>query len=94
MQELAWASFALIKNTNSCGVILLGPGSKVLLARGALGSAVLKPGNPAATLELMTQVLFLLGAFVTILGWRAQNAFSQSLCLLSDGLQTLNPLSA
>jgi len=55
--ELAWASFALIKNTNSCGVILLGPAQRVLLARGALGSSVLTPGNSAATLERMSQDL-------------------------------------
>ncbi|KAF5827481.1 protein required for cyt b6 assembly [Dunaliella salina] len=55
--ELAWASFALIKNTNSCGVILLGPGQKVLLARGALGSSVLTPGSPTVTLERMSQDL-------------------------------------
>jgi len=35
---------------------LLGPHGNVLLARGALGSNVLTPGNPVLTLERMTQV--------------------------------------
>eukprot|EP01025_Chloroclados_australasicus_P010890 TRINITY_DN1460_c0_g4_i1.p1 TRINITY_DN1460_c0_g4~~TRINITY_DN1460_c0_g4_i1.p1 ORF type:complete len:324 (+),score=22.43 TRINITY_DN1460_c0_g4_i1:75-974(+) len=35
-QELAWASFALLKNTNSCTVYILGKDSQILLARGAV----------------------------------------------------------
>eukprot|EP01024_Parvocaulis_polyphysoides_P030046 TRINITY_DN27311_c0_g1_i2.p1 TRINITY_DN27311_c0_g1~~TRINITY_DN27311_c0_g1_i2.p1 ORF type:complete len:294 (+),score=36.05 TRINITY_DN27311_c0_g1_i2:1406-2287(+) len=35
-QELAWASFALLKNTNSCSVFVIGENNKVLMLRGAL----------------------------------------------------------
>lgn len=54
-QELAWASYALLRNTNCCGVIML-HGGKVLLARGALGSGVVVPGNSAESLAAMTKV--------------------------------------
>mmetsp|Transcript_35845 Transcript_35845/g.91580 ORF Transcript_35845/g.91580 Transcript_35845/m.91580 type:complete len:304 (+) Transcript_35845:727-1638(+) len=42
-RDLAWASFALLKNTNTAGVMVVGPGRQVLLARGAMGAG---PGQP------------------------------------------------
>ena len=38
-QELAWASYALLKNANTCGVFVVSEG-EVLMCRGVLGSAV------------------------------------------------------
>ncbi|MEW5308917.1 MAG: hypothetical protein WDW38_000837 [Sanguina aurantia] len=43
-QELAWSSFALLKNTNSIGM-LVQRGPHTLLARGALGSSTVLPGG-------------------------------------------------
>jgi Cofactor assembly of complex C subunit B, CCB2/CCB4 len=37
-KELAWATFACLRNTNTCAVIVVSDGN-VLLARGALGTA-------------------------------------------------------
>jgi hypothetical protein len=48
-QELAWASFALLRNANACSVLVL-RGGRALLARGALGEAAVKAGDGAATL--------------------------------------------
>jgi hypothetical protein len=58
-QELAWASYALLKNTNCCGVVLYSRG-QVLMARGALGAAVVAAGNTSQTLSSMSQVCSLL----------------------------------
>ncbi|KXZ41573.1 hypothetical protein GPECTOR_384g189 [Gonium pectorale] len=53
-KELAWSSFSLLKNTNSCGV-LLAAGGRVLMARGAMGASVVTPGDAAATLAAMSR---------------------------------------
>ncbi|PNH01502.1 hypothetical protein TSOC_012610, partial [Tetrabaena socialis] len=55
-KELAWASFSLLKNTNCCGVLVAARG-RVLLARGALGSAVVTPGDAARSLAAMSAEL-------------------------------------
>ncbi|GLC46957.1 hypothetical protein PLESTB_001543200 [Pleodorina starrii] len=55
-KELAWASFSLLKNTNCCG-LLVAAGGRVLLARGALGSRVVQPGDAAGSLAAMSQDL-------------------------------------
>lgn len=55
LQELAWASYALLRNTNCCGVVMVREGH-VLLARGALGSEVVTAGNAAASLAAMSKV--------------------------------------
>lgn len=39
-QELAWASFSVLKNTNSCSMLVWRPGTGVLLARGAFARSV------------------------------------------------------
>lgn len=54
-QELAWSSFSLIKNTNSCGVIIMS-GDKAMLARGALGSSLVQAGQAQASLNAIAQV--------------------------------------
>eukprot|EP00955_Chlamydomonas_euryale_P045927 353273-Chlamydomonas_euryale.AAC.20 len=54
-QELAWSSYALIKNTNSAAVVLLS-GGKVLMARGALGSSVVMPGRVEESLAAISKV--------------------------------------
>lgn len=53
-QDLAWSSVSLIKNTNSCGVIVVHDG-QVVMARGALGSSVVNK-DPQATISAVTQV--------------------------------------
>ena len=55
MQELAWSSFALLKNTNSCGAILLS-GEKALMGRGAIGANVVKAGDQEESLANITKV--------------------------------------
>ncbi len=55
MQELAWASASLIKNTNCCGVVVVHRG-KPVLARGALGSPVVQDGPAKATLDAISKV--------------------------------------
>ncbi|KAJ9528529.1 hypothetical protein QJQ45_020494 [Haematococcus lacustris] len=55
-QELAWASSTLIKNTNSCGVVVVDQGQAVL-ARGALGSPLVQPGQAQATLDAISKDL-------------------------------------
>ncbi|GFR42980.1 hypothetical protein Agub_g3979 [Astrephomene gubernaculifera] len=53
-KELAWCSFALLKNTNCCGLLLVA-GDRVLLARGALGSQLVRPGDAERSLAAMSQ---------------------------------------
>ncbi len=48
LQELAWASYALLRNTNSRGMIVVA-GKKLWLARGAVDSEALQ-GNGSASL--------------------------------------------
>lgn len=52
-QELAWSSFALLKNVNCCSVLVLRDGN-CLLARGALSADAVSatPGGPAALAAL------------------------------------------
>lgn len=60
-KELAWSSFALLKNVNCCSVLLLQPGSaqsvSTLLARGAVASSCVAPGDSKASLQRITQSL-------------------------------------
>lgn len=55
-KELAWASFSLLKNTNCCGA-LVACGAQVVMARGAMGSGVVTPGDAARSLSAMSQDL-------------------------------------
>lgn len=59
-QELAWSSFALLKNVNCCSVLLLQPGSaqsaSTLMARGAVSSSCVAPGDSKASLQHVSQV--------------------------------------
>eukprot|EP00879_Flechtneria_rotunda_P006168 GHRR01006485.1.p1 GENE.GHRR01006485.1~~GHRR01006485.1.p1 ORF type:complete len:331 (+),score=129.47 GHRR01006485.1:317-1309(+) len=55
-KELAWASFALLKNVNCCSVLLLDhAASNVLLARGAVARDVTVAGDQAASLTRVAQ---------------------------------------
>lgn len=54
-QELAWASYSLIKNTNSCGVVVVS-GGEVVMARGALGQSTVIGKDAAQSLAAMSQV--------------------------------------
>lgn len=56
LQELAWASFSLLKNTNSCGLVVATEEAGVIMARGALGSGVVTPGQVEASLGAMSKV--------------------------------------
>lgn len=53
MQELAWASYALLRNTNSRGMIVA-TGGKIWVARGAMGTAA-SEGNTPASLAAVAQ---------------------------------------
>jgi hypothetical protein len=53
-QELAWSSVSLIRNTNSCGVVVV-DGGQVVLARGALGAGAVV-ADKAASLNNMSKV--------------------------------------
>ncbi len=55
IQELAWSSASLIKNTNTCGVMLV-EGGRVVMARGALPSTAYQPGKATQTLDALTEV--------------------------------------
>jgi hypothetical protein len=56
-QELAWTSFALLKNVNCCSVLLLQPEAKsAVMARGAVAQCVAVQGNAAASLGKISQV--------------------------------------
>lgn len=59
-QELAWSSFALLKNVNCCSVLLLQPGSaqsvSTLMARGAVSASCVAPGDSKASLQHVSQV--------------------------------------
>lgn len=57
-RELAWLSFALLKNVNCCGVSLLrGEGANgVLVVRGAVSSGAAGSGGGAAVLKAVGQV--------------------------------------
>jgi hypothetical protein len=58
-QELAWASFALLKNVNCCTVLLLRPSSsEVLLARGSVANSMATAASDAAvSLDRIAQVM-------------------------------------
>jgi hypothetical protein len=57
LQELAWTSFALLKNVNCCSVLLLQPEAQsALMARGAVAQSVAVQGNAAASLAKISQV--------------------------------------
>ncbi|WIA36779.1 hypothetical protein OEZ86_008037 [Tetradesmus obliquus] len=57
-KELAWTSFALLKNVNCCSVLLLQPeASSALMARGAVAQAVAVQGNTAASLAKISQAI-------------------------------------
>jgi hypothetical protein len=59
LQELAWSSFALLKNANCCSVLLLQPSSQqALLARGAVAASCVTQGNNKASLQRISQVKF------------------------------------
>ena len=54
MQELAWASFVLLKFSNACSVLVVGgSGQRALMARGALGASCVRPGDTDASLAAM-----------------------------------------
>ncbi len=44
LQELAWASYALLRNTNTCGVLVF-DGDQAVMARGAIGPAANADGQ-------------------------------------------------
>lgn len=52
-QELAWASYALLRNTNTCGVAVF-RGQQAVMARGALGPAASADG-PQACLQALSK---------------------------------------
>lgn len=53
-KELAWASFALLKNTNSCSV-LVWKGGKALMARGQVAESLAAAGSAQGILQELTQ---------------------------------------
>lgn len=55
IQELAWGSFALLKNTNSCGVLLLWKGA-VVMVRGSVGESSVSSTDPQAALASLSRV--------------------------------------
>lgn len=77
-QDAAWASFALLKNANICGLVAVWEGQAVL-ARGLVGlpsGAAVKPGDAAAALAALTQVRRL----------GARQGFQAFVCSLSHGI--------
>ncbi|KAA6418702.1 MAG: required for cyt b6 assembly [Trebouxia sp. A1-2] len=52
-QELAWASYALLRNTNTCGVAVF-RGQQAVMARGAFGPAA-KADGPQACLQTLSK---------------------------------------
>lgn len=57
LQELAWSSFALLKNVNCCSVLLLQPAKQAaLLARGAVASSCVTQGDNKGSLQRVSQV--------------------------------------
>lgn len=48
-KELAWTTFAVLRNTNTCTLLIV-KGGKVLVARGALGVQTIDAANPRASL--------------------------------------------
>eukprot|EP00877_Chromochloris_zofingiensis_P011945 jgi/Chrzof1/7003/Cz02g07090.t1_CCB2[v5.2] len=55
--ELAWMSFALLKNSNCCTIIVINDQGTALLARGAIGAGAVVTGNAEATLQKVSQSL-------------------------------------
>lgn len=55
-QELAWVSFAMLKNVNCCSLLLVRDG-KVLLARGALGAEAAKSTDASTNLDTLSSVV-------------------------------------
>ncbi|DBA96717.1 TPA: hypothetical protein ACH3X1_015559 [Trebouxia sp. C0004] len=52
-QELAWASYALLRNTNTCGVAVF-RGQQAVMARGAVGPAA-NANGPQACLQALSK---------------------------------------
>lgn len=53
MQELAWASFSLLKNSNICGLVVVWRG-RAVLCRGLVGAAVSSGGGGDAALHAIS----------------------------------------
>lgn len=49
-------SFALLKNSNCCTIIVINDQGTALLARGAIGAGAVVTGNAEATLQKVSQV--------------------------------------
>jgi hypothetical protein len=58
VQELAWASYALLRNTNTAGLLLYASG-RVWVARGALGPAATAEAGSEAALRSIAEVFAL-----------------------------------
>lgn len=56
LQELAWSSFALLKNTNSCTLMVLDSQGKAVMTRGATGTQAASQGPADAVLAAITKV--------------------------------------
>lgn len=55
LQEAAWASFALLRNSNICGLVALWEG-RAVMCRGLVGLPAGATGNADAVLQAVTQV--------------------------------------
>ena len=55
-KELAWSSFALLRNTNSCSVVIVKNGS-VVMARGVLGVNAMDAASPKESLPQLTKTM-------------------------------------
>ena len=69
VQELAWASYALLLNTNVCGLAVFWDGQAVL-ARGLLGAAALGPAAPAGSKSGAATVLVALSGDAASSRWK------------------------
>jgi hypothetical protein len=56
LQELAWSSFALLKNTNSCTLLVLDSKGNAVMTRGATGTQAASQGSADAVLAAITKV--------------------------------------
>ena len=91
LQELAWASYALLLNTNICGLAVYWDG-RAVLARGQLGEAALgsaaaggSKADPSAVLDALRAAIAKAGAG----GWPCVPAGAESLLV-----QPLLPFSS
>ena len=55
VQELAWASYSLLRNTNSSGLLVASSSGKVMVLRGAVRRAA-GPGKGQSALDEMQKV--------------------------------------